>query len=86
MTSGRDPLEISCAEVIRELSNYLDGDLDPMLRAAILLHLESCDHCTAVLEGTRNVLRLVCDDKAFPLPPGFSQRMLGRIMGQSLLE
>jgi hypothetical protein len=86
MASRRDPMEIRCVEVMRELSNYLEGDLDPILRAAIMLHLESCDHCSAVLDGTRNILRLVCEDKAFPLPSGFSQRLFGRIMGQSLLE
>lgn len=79
-------MEINCREVIRELSNYVEGDLDPILRGAILLHLEGCDHCKAVLDGTQNILRLVCEDKAFPLPSGFSQRLLGRIMGQSLLE
>ncbi|HKS75126.1 MAG TPA: zf-HC2 domain-containing protein [Terriglobales bacterium] len=79
-------MEINCREVIQELSNYVEGDLDPILRAAIMLHLEDCDHCTAVLDGTQNILRLVCDDKVFPLPSGFSQRLFGRIMSQSLLE
>ena len=79
-------MEINCRDVIQELSNYVEGDLDPILRAAMMLHLEDCDHCTAVLDGTRNLLRLVCDDKAFPLPSGFSQRLFGRIMSQSLLE
>lgn len=79
-------MKISCLEVIREISNYVEGDLDPLLRAAITLHLESCDHCTAVLVGTRNVIRLVCDDRAFTLPPGFSHRLFARLTAHTPLE
>src|SRR3984893_16740944 len=66
---------VSCEEVWREISNYLEDDMVPGLRSAMEEHFRSCQHCTAVLEGTRNVIRLYGDDRMFELPSGFSRRM-----------
>jgi anti-sigma factor (TIGR02949 family) len=72
-------MQIGCAEVIQELSNYIDNDVAGELRNRIKEHLAGCAHCTAILDGTRNVIRLVCDERAFELPQGFSQRLLQRL-------
>jgi anti-sigma factor RsiW len=72
-------MEISCLEVIRELSRYIDQDVDPSLRAQIEQHLPNCKHCTAILDGTRNIITLVGDDRTFELPSGFSQRLRDRL-------
>ena len=68
-------VEISCREVIKEISDYIDGGLSADLRQRIADHLRNCDHCTAVYDGTRNVIQLVCDEKTFTLPAGFSKRL-----------
>lgn len=73
-------MEISCKEVIRELSAYIDQDLDPGLRSQIEGHLADCHHCTAILDGARNVIRLVSDKRSFDLPVGFSQRLRERLL------
>jgi hypothetical protein len=72
-------IEISCVEVWRELSNYIDGGIDPELRRRMQVHFEGCNHCSAVLDGTKNVLRLVGDGRAFDLPEGFSDRLKERL-------
>ena len=68
-------MEISCLEVIRELSNYIDKDVRPDLRAQIAAHLPACTHCTAVYDGLRNTITLVADGRTFESPEGFSQRL-----------
>jgi Putative zinc-finger len=70
---------VSCEQVWREISNYLEEDLDPGVRSAMEEHFRSCQHCTALLEGTRNVMRLYGDDRMFELPFGFSWRMERRL-------
>jgi hypothetical protein len=48
-------------------------------------HFKGCKHCTAVLDGTRNVVQLVGDAKSFALPAGFSDRLylkLNRRLGK----
>ena len=63
-------LEIDCRNVWRELVNYTEGDLTPEMRDRITRHLQSCPHCRAVYDGSRNIVRLLGDKNAFELPPG----------------
>jgi hypothetical protein len=64
---------VSCEQVWREISNYLDGEVNPQLRASMEAHFRECKHCTAVLDGTKNVVHLYADDRLVELPPGFSE-------------
>jgi predicted anti-sigma-YlaC factor YlaD len=78
-------VEISCEEVWREISNYLEGEISGEMRARMEEHFKGCKHCTAVLDGTRDVVRLVGDATAFELPAGFSTRLylkLNRRLGK----
>lgn len=72
-------VEISCVEVWREISNYLDGEISAELRDRMQAHFEVCTHCTAVLDGVRNVVRLVGDGRIFQMPEGFSKRLYERM-------
>ena len=72
-------VDISCLEVIRELSNYIDNDVTPTLREQILAHLSGCSRCTAVYNGLRNTITLTGDGRAFDLPAGFSQRLRAKL-------
>lgn len=72
-------IEISCQEVWGEISNYIEGEIAPEMRARMETHFKSCAHCTAVLDSTRNVVGLVGDGRIFPLPEGFSRRLQKRI-------
>jgi len=70
---------ISCEEVWRDISDYIDGDLSFIQRAAIDQHLGECRHCTAVLEGTRNVIALYRDERVLVPPEGFHDRLYQRL-------
>ncbi|MGE5733455.1 MAG: anti-sigma factor family protein, partial [Acidobacteriota bacterium] len=47
--------------MIRELSNYVDQDVQPELRADIEAHLPTCAHCTAIYDGLRHTRTLMRD-------------------------
>lgn len=68
-------VEISCVEVWREVSNYIDHAVDPGLRERMEEHFKGCEHCVAVLDGMRNIVRLVGDGRTFDMPAGFSDRL-----------
>jgi len=70
---------IKCEEVWREISNYLEGEVTPDLRSAIEEHVQGCKHCTAVLNGTRNVVQLYGDERMLEVPLGFSHRLHRRL-------
>jgi len=72
---------IRCEEVWREISNYVEGDVGSALRAAMEEHLRGCKHCTAVLDGTRNVIQLYGDERMMEVPLGFSRRLQRRVEG-----
>jgi len=73
-------IEIDCYQVRRELSDYLEGDLTLQLRLRIEQHLQACDHCRAVYDGLRNIVRLLGDKEVIELPEGFSQRLYKRLL------
>jgi anti-sigma factor RsiW len=74
-----DTIEISCVEVWREISNYLDADISPELRERMEAHFKVCAHCSAVLDGMRNIVGLVADGRLFQTPPGFHKRLYSKI-------
>ena len=70
---------VSCEEVWREVSAYLEGEVQPELRSAIEEHLRGCKHCTAVVDGTRNVIELYADERMIQVPAGFDHRLRQRL-------
>ena len=72
-------MAITCQEVCRDISDYVDDELDAKQRAALEEHFAECRRCTAVLEGTCNVIRLYRDERTLPLPAGFHDRLRRRL-------
>jgi Putative zinc-finger len=70
---------LNCEQVWREISNYVDGDVDAGLRSAMDEHFRTCQRCASVLVGTRNVVRLYGDERMLDVPAGFGQRLEKRL-------
>ena len=75
-------IEISCLEVWREISSYIDDGVDPELRARMEAHFKVCRHCSAVLDGTRNVVKLIADGAEFEVPQGLSSSLYAKLDAQ----
>ena len=72
-------MKISCHEIWREVSNYLDHDVEPALRERMERHFANCRHCAALVDSTHNVLVLIGDDRAFTVPLDFSRRLYDKL-------
>ena len=70
---------LNCRHVWDRISEYIDGTLDPQVRADVERHLATCEICSAVLDSTRNIIILMADDRVFELPVNFSQRLHARL-------
>jgi len=70
---------VSCEQVWQKISNYLEDNVEPNLRAAMEAHFRECDRCRSVLEGTRNVVQLYGDERMIDVPLGFSHRLQRRL-------
>jgi hypothetical protein len=75
-------IEISCVEVWREISNYIDEATDPELRSRMEAHFKVCKHCSAILDGTKNVVKLIADGAEFEVPKAFSSRLYDKLNAQ----
>jgi hypothetical protein len=75
-------IEISCVEVWREISNYIDRTTDPELHSRMEAHFQVCKHCSAILDGTRNVVKLIGDGAEFELPRDLAKNLYKRLDAQ----
>jgi len=62
---------ISCQDVWRDISDYIDEDLNPTQRATLDQHFAECLHCSALLDSMRNVIALYRDERVLAPPNGF---------------
>jgi anti-sigma factor RsiW len=70
---------LNCRHVWDYISDYIDGGLDPAVRADVERHLAHCEICSAILDSTRNIIILMADDRVFELPADFSRRLHARL-------
>ena len=70
---------VNCEQVWHEVSNYLEGEVDPPLRAAMDEHFRTCKGCASVLAGMRNVVSLYGDERMMEVPAGFGRRLEKRL-------
>jgi len=66
---------LNCKGVIRELSNYIDGDLDPGLKTELERHLQHCEDCTMIVDQTRKSVEILCDSRPVELPSDVRSRL-----------
>lgn len=50
--------ELNCADLLIDLSKYLDGDIPAEIVQEVENHLAHCQNCRAVLDTTRKTLSL----------------------------
>jgi hypothetical protein len=79
-------MDLKCEQVWLLISDYVDGELLAPVRAEVDLHLTTCTRCTAVLAGTKNLVRLYGDERMFSVPLDFSPALHRRLSQQSRLE
>ncbi len=66
---------MNCKGVIRELSNYIDGDLDPLVKQELEDHLEHCEDCTMIVDQTKKSIEILCDSRPVELSAGVRSRL-----------
>ena len=66
---------MNCKGVIREISDYLDGELDLPTRQELERHLEHCGECQMVVDQTRLTVTIFCDSQPVELPGDVKSRL-----------
>ena len=66
---------MNCKGVIREISDYIDGELDLLAKQELERHLEDCEDCKMVVDQTRLTVEIFCDSKPVELPTDVKSRL-----------
>jgi predicted anti-sigma-YlaC factor YlaD len=73
---------VNCRNIIKELTNYLDEALDPILKSSIEKHLEGCEDCRVVVDTTRKTIQIFCNSEPAPLPEDTKMRLRDALFKQ----
>jgi anti-sigma factor RsiW len=66
---------LNCKGVIREISNYIDGDLDAKMKQELERHLDHCEDCALVVNQTKMTVEVFCDSQPVELPTDVRSRL-----------
>jgi anti-sigma factor RsiW len=67
---------MKCEELLAALSDYVDGDLDPVVYEAFREHLTDCNPCEVVVDNVRKTITLFKSGQPIELPPELHQQLL----------
>ncbi len=66
---------MNCKGVIREISNYIDGELELTMKQELERHLQHCEDCTMVVDQTKLTVEIFCDSRPVDLPREVKSRL-----------
>jgi len=66
---------LKCKDVIREISDYLNGDLDAGLMGDLQRHLEHCEDCRVIVDTTKKTIDVYCNSEPAPLADDIRERL-----------
>ena len=66
---------MNCEGVIREISDYIDGALEPAAKLELERHLEHCEDCKVVVDQAKLTVEVFCDSEPVELPVDVKSRL-----------
>ena len=57
-----------CLDYIKELNDYLDGEIDPSLCQEIEKHIGTCENCRIMVDSLKQTVNLCREGKEEKLP------------------
>ncbi len=66
---------MKCEELLKILSEYVDGEIDPSLCKEFERHLAGCDPCKVVVDTVRKTITLYRESEVWETPFDFRNRL-----------
>jgi anti-sigma factor (TIGR02949 family) len=64
-----------CDELITNLSDYIDGELEPELCDQLEQHLAGCNNCRLMVDNMKMTVKLCRDGICEDLPPALQEKL-----------
>ena len=71
---------MTCSEFLKELTDYLDENLDPNMRVELEEHLAWCHNCFVVCNTTKMTIEIYRESQLFELPEDLRGRLHNAIV------
>lgn len=68
--------QITCKQLLKELTDYLDGSLDRDSRVQLEAHLAKCPNCWVVCDTTKKTIEVFKGMDPYPLPDDVKSRLM----------
>ena len=59
---------MKCKDFLKELNEYLDGDIDVQLKTELEEHLQWCHNCFVVCNTTKMTIEIYRNNEVYDLP------------------
>jgi anti-sigma factor RsiW len=70
---------LTCRDFLRELSEFLDENLDAEVRAKLERHMTECPNCWVIADTTRKTIRIYKGVDPHPIPRDVEERLMQAI-------
>jgi hypothetical protein len=66
---------MNCTKLVREISDYLDNEMDRGLRQELEEHLDCCPDCKIIIDTTRKTIQIYRGCEPYPIPKSLHDRL-----------
>ena len=73
---------MTCADFLKELTDYLDEALDARTKAELEEHLQWCHNCFVICNTTKKTIEIYRDSTLYELPDDLRTRLRTAIMSK----
>lgn len=73
---------MTCKEFLKELTDYLDGAIEPNVRAELEEHMHWCHDCYVVLNTTQTTIQIYRNSEVYDLPDNLRSKLRDAIMSK----
>jgi hypothetical protein len=73
---------VTCADFLKELTDYLDATIDESTRAELEDHLAWCHNCYVICNTTKKTIEIYRDSQLYELPDDLRSKLHVAIMSK----
>ena len=66
---------MKCEDLLKRLSDYVDGDIDPSICEEFEDHFKNCDPCSVVVDNIKKTITLFKGEEIYEMPEGFRDKL-----------